>query len=61
MRRAFWHATRHAENDPLNTVMSFATDTLALAQAAYQKALAGQTVQFGDRRFSPHDINALLQ
>lgn len=40
--------------------MSFATDTLVLAQAAYQKALNGQTVQFGDRRFSPHNINELL-
>ncbi|WAR42923.1 hypothetical protein [Methylomonas rapida] len=40
--------------------MSFATETLALAQAAYQKALAGQTVEFGGRRFTSHDIGALL-
>ncbi len=40
--------------------MSFATDTLVLAQAAYQKALSGQTVQFGERRWSPHEIDKLL-
>lgn len=41
--------------------MSFASETLALAQAAYQKALAGQTVQFGERRFSTHNIEELLK
>lgn len=41
--------------------MSFATDTLAKAQSAYQMALAGQTVQFGERRYSPHNIDELLK
>ena len=40
--------------------MSFATDTLALAKLAYQKALSGQTVQFDNRRWSPHNIDQLL-
>jgi len=41
--------------------MSFATDTLALAQAAYQKAFSGQTVEFNGRRFTSQNIDALLQ
>ena len=41
--------------------MSFATDTLALAQTAYQKALTGQTVEFNGMRFTAHNIDALLQ
>jgi len=41
--------------------MSFAADTLALAQAAYQKALTGQTVEFNGRRFTAQNIEALLQ
>jgi HEPN domain-containing protein len=40
--------------------MSFAIDSLALAQAAYQKALSAQTVQFGERRLSTHEIDKLL-
>lgn len=40
--------------------MSFATDTLALAQAAYQKALSGLTVEFNGRRFTAQNIDALL-
>lgn len=40
--------------------MSFAADTLALAQAAYQKALSGQTVKFNDRLWSAHNISELL-
>lgn len=59
MRLPFQHDAFHAENCLQSTAMSFATDTLALAQAAYQKALAGQTVQFGERRFSPHQIDLL--
>lgn len=41
--------------------MSFATDTLALAQAAYQKALAGQSVEFNGRRFTAQNIDALFK
>jgi len=40
--------------------MSFATQTLALAQAAYQKALAGQEVRFNDRMWTAQNINQLL-
>ena len=40
--------------------MSFATDTLALAQTAYQNALAGQTVRFNERMFTSHNISELL-
>jgi hypothetical protein len=40
--------------------MSFATETLALAQAAYQKALSGQTVRFNDRQWTAHNIGELL-
>lgn len=39
--------------------MSFATDMLAKAQAAYAKALDGKNVQKGDRAWSPHDIEKL--
>jgi len=39
--------------------MSFATDTLALAQAALQKALSGQTVKFNDRLWTAQNINEL--
>lgn len=39
--------------------MSFATETLALAQDALQKALSGQTVRFGDRLWTTQNISDL--
>ncbi len=41
--------------------MSFATDTLALAQAAYQKALSGQEVRFNNRVWTAQNIGELLK
>lgn len=41
--------------------MSFATDMLTQAQAAYANALNAQMTQFGDRRLQTHDIEALRQ
>ena len=40
--------------------MSFATDTLILAQTAYQNALSGKSKQLNGRRLEQHDIDALL-
>jgi hypothetical protein len=39
--------------------MSFATDMLAQAQAAYAAALKGKMTQFDGRRLEQHDIKAL--
>jgi len=39
--------------------MSYAADTLALAQAALQKALSGQTIKFNDRLWTAQNINEL--
>lgn len=42
--------------------MSFASETLALAQAAYQKALStGQEVRFNDRLWRSNEIGELLK
>ncbi len=40
--------------------MSFATDTLTLAQTAYQDALSGKSKQLNGRSLEQHEINALL-
>jgi hypothetical protein len=40
--------------------MISATDTLALAQAAYQKVLSGQTVRYNDRQWATQNIGELL-
>jgi len=39
--------------------MSTATEMLALAQAAYQEALAGKETTYNGRRWTTHDINLL--
>ena len=42
--------------------MSFASDSLAKAQAAYHKALdTGQEVRYEGRLYRPNEINALLE
>ncbi len=41
--------------------MSFATDMLAEAQAAYKAALKAKSQQKGDRGLTNHDINALRE
>ena len=41
--------------------MSFATDTLTIAQTAYQNALSGKSKQLNGRRLEQHDIDALLK
>jgi len=40
--------------------MSFATDTLTIAQKAYQDALSGKSQQLNGRKLEQHDIDALL-
>lgn len=40
--------------------MSFATDTLTKAQAAYQNALTGKLLQHNGKRLEQHEIKALL-
>jgi len=40
--------------------MSFATDTLKIAQTAYQDALLGKTLQKDGRRLEQYEIAALL-
>jgi len=40
--------------------MTFATDTLTLAQTAYQNALSGKTLQKDGRRLEQHEIADLL-
>ena len=39
--------------------MSFATDTLALAQTAYQDALSGKSKQLNGRRLEQYEIDQL--
>lgn len=41
--------------------MSFATDTLTLAQTAYQNALSGKTKQLNGRRLEQQEIDKLLE
>ena len=41
--------------------MTFAADTLTLAQTAYQNALSGKTLQKDGRRLEQHDIDMLLK
>lgn len=40
--------------------MTFATDTLTLAQTAYQNALTGKSLQKDGRRLEQHEIANLL-
>lgn len=40
--------------------MTVAADMLAQAQAAYKQALSGQSVRFGERMFTSHNIGELL-
>jgi len=40
--------------------MTFATDTLTIAQTAYQDALSGKAMQKDGRRLERHEIAALL-
>lgn len=41
--------------------MSFATESLALAQTTYQNALVAQTRQNGKKIFTAHDIDKMLK
>ena len=41
------------------STLSEAQARLALAEAAYDKALSGQTVVYGDKRITRHDIKML--
>ncbi len=40
--------------------MSFATDTLLIAQKSYQDALSGKSKQKNGRSLEQHEINSLL-
>lgn len=40
--------------------MSFATDTLTLAQKSYQDALSGKSKKLNGRQLDQHDIDVLL-